>query len=63
MVFTLVFLSNLCRLMLDGAPLFLGLGVIIAARLELEGLVAGDAVGRTLFLLFLPGTLIAIVVQ
>ena len=31
MVFTLTFLANLCRLMLDGAPLFLGLGVIIAS--------------------------------
>ena len=40
-----------------------GLGVILASRLELEGLVGGDEVGRTLFLLTLPGTLIAIAVQ
>ena len=45
------------------SSIFAGLGFILLARLELEFAVAGDAVGRTLTLLLLPGTVIAIVVQ
>ena len=45
------------------SSIFAGLGFILLARLELEFAVAGDAVGRTLTLLLLTGTVIAIVVQ
>lgn len=46
------------------SSIFAGLGVILTGRLEYAGLaVDAAAAGRTLFWLFLPGTLIAIVVQ
>jgi len=44
--------------------IFAGLSVILAGRLVFDGLAADqDTAGRTLFLLFLPGTLIAMAVQ
>ncbi|MFV2062134.1 MAG: MFS transporter [Chloroflexota bacterium] len=46
------------------SSIFAGLGTVLASRLVFDGLVANqDEAGRTLALLFIPGALIAIIVQ
>jgi hypothetical protein len=56
MVFTLVFLGNLARLMLDGGPLFLGLGVIIAVLATAAGRQEGWSIGDSLYFGFITAT-------
>jgi hypothetical protein len=56
MVFTLVFLTNLARLMWDGTPLFLGLGIIIAVLAIAVGRREGWATGDSLYFGFITAT-------
>jgi len=56
MVFTLEFLANLGRLMLDGAPLFLGLGIIIAVLAIAVGRREGWSNGDSLYFGFITAT-------
>jgi voltage-gated potassium channel len=56
MVFTLVFLTNLARLFWDGAPLFFGLGVIIAALAIAAGRREGWSTGDSLYYGFITAT-------
>jgi voltage-gated potassium channel len=53
MVFTLSFSANLCRLLLDFGPLFLGLGVIIAALAIAIGRREGWSTGDSLYFGFI----------
>jgi voltage-gated potassium channel len=56
MVFTFVFLANLARLFWNGAPLFLGLGVIIAALAIAAGRREGWSTGDSLYYGFITAT-------
>ena len=56
MVFTFAFLINLSRLLLDGAPLFLGLGIIIAALAIAAGRREGWSTGDSLYYGFITAT-------
>ena len=56
MVFTLAFLVNLARLLLDGTPLFLGLGVIIAVLATAVGRREGWSTGDSLYFGFITAT-------
>jgi len=56
MIFTLAFLANLAVLMLDGAPLFLGLGLIISALAMAIGRREGWSYGDSLYFGFVTAT-------
>ena len=56
MVCTMAYLSNMARLMLDGAPLFLSLGVIIAALAIATGRREGWSTGDSLYYGFITAT-------
>ena len=56
MVFTLSFLANFARLMWDAAPLFLGLGAIIAVLAIAAGRREGWSNGDSLYYGFITAT-------
>ena len=56
MIFTLVFLVNFGRLMLDGAPLFLSLGTIISGLALAIGRLEGWKASDSLYFGFITAT-------
>jgi len=56
MVFTLTFVENLFRLLADGTPLFIGLGLAIAALSATIGLMEGWRVSDSLYYGFITAT-------
>jgi voltage-gated potassium channel len=56
MEFTLTFAANLFRMMLDFGPLFLGLGVLIAALAITIGRLEGWGAGDSLYFGFITAT-------
>ena len=56
MIFTLTFAPNLGSLLMDVAPLFLGLGVIVAALFVTIGKPEGWSIGDSLYYGFITAT-------
>ena len=56
MIFTLAFVSELCQMLLDGAPLFAALGVVIIILSLLIGRWEGWSTGDSLYYGFITAT-------
>jgi len=56
MIFTLTFVENLSRLLLDGGPLFLVLGVVIAALAIVVGWIEGWSLTDSVYFGFITAT-------
>jgi voltage-gated potassium channel len=56
MIFTFVFVTHLCRLLLDGAPLFLGLGLTIGVLAIAIGKREGWNTADSLYFGFITAT-------